>query len=79
MGKRSQRQRRQARRTRSSSCGFPGGCVELATHVVEEPVFGGSFQACDEHWPDLVGLIWSEGGTVTACPCSECIRQGVSL
>lgn len=79
MGKASQRARQKARR-RPPSCGAPAvpPCRELATHQVVDPVLGGALLACDDHWPDLVSLIWSEGAWVSGCPCSECIGVGVS-
>jgi hypothetical protein len=36
-------------------------------------VYGGEFRACDDHWPDLVAVLWAEGAWVSGCPCDACI------
>lgn len=66
--------RRRARRvSRPATCGSPLGCSGPADHVLVDPVYGGQFNACEEHWPDLVAILWAEGCWVSGCPCPECI------
>jgi hypothetical protein len=73
----SARRSRQTRQTaRAELCGNPLGCDEIGSHVVVDPVYGGRFVSCEDHWPDLAGIIFGLGGWVTGCPCGECIGQG---
>lgn len=69
----SRRRSKQARAERAARCGSPLGCSTVAEHVVVDPVYGGEFRACEDHWPDLVAMLWSEGAWVSGCPCPECI------
>ena len=64
--------RASARAGRLAGCGCPSGCSAVATHEVVDPVWGGVFAACDDHWPDLAATIFAQGGWVTGCPCPEC-------
>lgn len=73
----SARRSRQARNLRARRCGNPAGCSQLGSHVVEDPVYGGRFLACDDHWPDLVAILWGMGAWVSGCPCAECVGVGV--
>lgn len=68
---------KQARSRRARRCGAPAGCSQLGTHVVVEPVYGGQFVTCDDHWPDFVSTMWEIGAWVSGCPCGECIGVGV--
>ena len=53
-------------------CGSPVGCARRPTHTIVDPVDGGMFGACDEHWPDFMLLLWSIGAWVSDCPCPTC-------
>jgi hypothetical protein len=57
-------------------CGDPSGCSRPALHEVVDPVYGGCWSACADHWPDLVAMLWAQGAWVSACPCRECITEG---
>jgi len=72
---RRRRAERAEERRRRGLCGSPTGCDQVGAHVVVDPVYGGNFRACEDHWPDLVAVIWAEGGWVSGCPCPECIGQ----
>ena len=57
-------------------CGAPG-CTARADRIVLDPtVPEACLGACDDHWPDLVALLWSLGAYVSPCLCEGCQGEG---
>lgn len=57
-------------------CGWPGGCVAEATHVVVDPFDGFAIPSCDAHWVGLVDALHDLGAVVGPCWCPRCLAGG---